>query len=178
MNMGIWDAALIAGVSIQCTIIAYLHAPKWKALVLGVPLPFTIATLALGQPINTTHACGLFLLLLFSYGVQWLHYGLRAPIIAAIAIAALTYGLLGSGLAAVLPRTGPAFWTTLAAALTVALALFLLVPHREEPGHRTDPAALEETAADCGRRRLSYCHQGFAPGLHGGLPHGGRGHSL
>jgi hypothetical protein len=41
------------------TAVAYLHHPKWKALVLSLPIPFTLANLSLAQDVNATHVVGL-----------------------------------------------------------------------------------------------------------------------
>jgi len=61
MSFGVWDALLIAVVSIMGTAIAYLRHPKHKAFVLMLPVPFTLAMLALAPPWPVLLA-GLFLL--------------------------------------------------------------------------------------------------------------------
>ena len=137
MNLGPWDLALLVAVSLQCTLIAYLHAPRWKALVLTLPVPFSMATMALGQPVDASHATALLLFVLYANAVRWLHTRARVPIVAAIATAALGYALVGSGLARVLPRTDAAFWAAAGLMLAANLALFAAMPYRWEPGHRT-----------------------------------------
>lgn len=71
-DFGPWDAILILGVAGQATVIAYAHAPRWKAAVYAVPLPFTLATLALGVPVGTTHALSVMLMPFYPYTVRWL----------------------------------------------------------------------------------------------------------
>ena len=137
MSIGIWDVLLVAVVSVQCTAVAYLHAPRWKALVLTLPIPFTMATCALGEPINVTHACGLVLFMVYANAVRWLHVGARVPIVAAIVLSAGGYGLVGAGLAHVLPRTDAAFWVAAAVLAGAGLVLSLAMAHRAEPGHRS-----------------------------------------
>ncbi len=134
---GTWDIALVLVVSAQCTIIAYLHQPRWKALVLSLPFPFTLASLALGEPVNSTHIAGLIVFLAFTYAVKLLHYNARVPIVPAIAASAVGYCIVGSAAAALLPRTDTAFWTVAAAALSIAALLFIRVGHRDEPGHKS-----------------------------------------
>ena len=137
MELGIWDGALLVAVTAQCTVIAYLHEPKWKALVMSLPVPFTMGSLALGEPLDVTHAVGLMLLLGFMNLVRWLHYNRSVSIIPAIATAACGYALSAALLASALPRDAGAFWV--ASALTVGTAWVLrnrtLRPL--EPGQRT-----------------------------------------
>jgi hypothetical protein len=75
ISLGFWDIALLALVSSQATLLAYLSHPKWKAIILTLPIPFTLAALAVGLPVSTTHVVALNLLLAFTHGVRWLHYG-------------------------------------------------------------------------------------------------------
>ena len=69
-----WDYVLVAAVTLQASLLAYLHAPRWKALVLLIPLPFTVAALAVGRPIDATNVWGLVLLYCFTHAVRLLHY--------------------------------------------------------------------------------------------------------
>ena len=137
VNIALWDIVLILVVSLQCTAIAYLHAPRWKALVLTLPIPFTMASLALGEPVNVTHVAGLLLFMAYANAVRWLHYGARVPIVAAIAASALGYAAVGTGLARVLPRTEAAFWAVAGLMVGLNLVLSRTMRHRVEPGHRS-----------------------------------------
>lgn len=136
-SFGMWDAVLVAVVSAQATAIAYLHQPRWKVVVLSVPLPFTLASLALGKPIGTTHVAGVMLLALFPHGVRLLHYKAHLPIVAAIVVSALAYCAVGTALVKVLPITDTAFWIAAAAAFAAGGVLYAVTPRREEPGHRS-----------------------------------------
>ena len=57
--MGLWDIVLLAGVSLQVIILAYVHNPRWKAFMLLFPIPFTFSSLAVGQPIDATNVIGM-----------------------------------------------------------------------------------------------------------------------
>lgn len=136
--IGVWDLVLVVGVAAQTTLLAFVHHPRWKALLYSFPVPFTIANMALGRPIEASHMIGYLNLLLFMNMVRWLHCGLQAPIVASIAASALTYCVLGVALNAVVPLTTAAFWAAAAAVAAVGIALALLLPHRREPGHRSE----------------------------------------
>jgi len=135
--LSFWDYLLIAVVTVHATILAYTFSPRWKALLLTLPIPFTIASLAVGQPVDATNVLGLILLLLFTNGVRWLHCTLKGPIVPAIVISALGYCLLAWLLAGVLPKTEQAFWIATTGTFALSTWLLLRTPHREEPGHRS-----------------------------------------
>ena len=136
-SLTIWDFVLILVVSTQATILAYVYEPKWKALILLLPFPFTIATLAVGTGVDITGVVGLVLLIIFTHGVRLLHYRVKVPIIPSIVISAGVYCGLGTLLAAVLPRTELAFWVAAALVFLLGLTLYRVVPHRVEPGNRS-----------------------------------------
>jgi hypothetical protein len=46
-----WDFALLAIVTVMGTTLAYVRDPKWKAFLLGLPFPFTVANLSLGEQV-------------------------------------------------------------------------------------------------------------------------------
>ncbi|UCD28768.1 MAG: hypothetical protein JSV03_17100 [Planctomycetota bacterium] len=137
INLGIWDLILVLSVSAQATVIAYVYEPKWKALVLNLPIPFTFAVLAVGRQVDITNILGLFLLFCFFHVVRYLHYNLSVTIIAAIITSALGYCATGSALARILPRTNVSFWITAILILTLAYLLYRTGSYRAEPGHRT-----------------------------------------
>ena len=132
-----WDVALLVIVTAQAGAIAYLHQPRWKVLVLSLPLPFTLASLALARPVDATHAAGIALLLAFAHGVRVLHRRARLPIVAAIVASALAYGLVAAAGARVLPTGPAAFWITAGVVMAIALTLHLTTSHHPEPGHRS-----------------------------------------
>jgi len=137
IRLGSWDVALLVVVSAQATVIAYLHRPAWKVLVLSLPLPFTLASLALGRPIGVTHVAGGALLLAFPHAVRLLHVRANVPIVPAISVSAVAYGLAATALVAVLPTGPAAFWTVAAVVVAVAAAAALATRHHEERGHRS-----------------------------------------
>lgn len=137
----LWDIALIAAVTAMSTAIAYLHAPRWKALLLSLPVPFSLITLSLAQTegrlIEATQVVGLVFLLLYTHGVRWLHCGARMPIVAAILLSAAGYCVGATLLAPVIPRGAAAFWLAAACGLALALGLAFGTQPRDEPGHRS-----------------------------------------
>ena len=137
MSFGPWDIMLVAGVSVHATILAYLYHPKWKTLVYSLPVPFTLASMSLGQPIGVTNVTGVLLLLFYAHGVRLLNQKAGVPIVASIALSAVGYCVFSAVLVRVLPQTDAAFWAVAAATWVLGLVLFLATPHREEPGHRT-----------------------------------------
>ena len=137
IHVGPWDLVLIVAVSTLATVVAYLHRPRWKALMINLPIPFTVMTLALGRSVDATNALGLILLLLFTHGVRLLHYRLGLPIVPAIVISALGYIGVGGGLAQIVPPSPISFWIAAGATFGFALGLHVIMPHPREPGHRT-----------------------------------------
>ena len=132
------DLAVILAVSIQATVLAYVRQPKWKAIVLSLPIPFISMTLSAGRPVDVTTALGVDLFFLFMQAVRWLHLDRRVPIVPAIAAAAVSYCAVGAGLAAVVPRTATAFWLAIAGTFILGLVMFRVLPYHAEPGHRSN----------------------------------------
>lgn len=132
-----YDILLVIVVSLQATTMAYLHHPMWKAFVYTLPLPFTFATLALGQPIDATNVLGMVLMLVFMNGVRVMHRRFQVPIFLAIAVGATLYCLVGWVTSEHVPRTDRAFWLAGVGTLLLARVLLRLQPYREEPGHRS-----------------------------------------
>ena len=137
INMGLWDILLIIAVSLQATAIAYLPQPKWKALMISFPLPFYIAFLAVGRPVDSTNVLGMILYTLFTYGNKFLHKDLKIPIVPTIAISVVGYCTLGIVFVKRLPTDRGTFW--IASAVTLALAVFLLSRQspRNEKSHQS-----------------------------------------
>lgn len=119
------------------TAVAYLRHPEHKAFVLMLPIPFTMAVLSVGRPVDATNLAGAGLLFGFSLGVWALHVRLRWPIFAAIAICAAGYCAIGAGIARLRPEGDAAFWGTAAGLLALSVVLIRALPHRVEPHHRT-----------------------------------------
>lgn len=137
ISFGIWDIALLVVVTIQATVLSYVHAPKWKAFVWSLPIPFTLASLALGRPIDATNVMGLNALLIYTHGVRLLHQRFRLPIVPVIIVCALAYCAIGWRLSRALSADDTTFWITAAGTFGLGVVLYLATPHKEEPGHRS-----------------------------------------
>jgi uncharacterized protein (DUF697 family) len=136
-HLTVWDGALLAAVTVQATAIAYAYQPRHKALLITLPIPFSIATLAIGRPVDATNVLGLGLLFGFTWAVWYLHTRQSWPIVAAIIGAALGYILSGALIARHLPDHDTAFWAAVAGCATLAAGLHWRLPARDEPGHRS-----------------------------------------
>jgi hypothetical protein len=132
-----YDIVLIVAVSIHATVLAYLSQPRWKAFLLTLPIPFTLASLSLGVRVSTSNLSGLVLLLGYTYGVYYLHARRRVPIVACIALCAVGYCVVGALVAPWLPNSEAAFWGLASAILVLAVLLYRVMPHLPEPSHRS-----------------------------------------
>jgi hypothetical protein len=132
-----WGLALIAGVSIMGTGVAFLRHPEQKAFVLMLPVPFTLAILALGRPVDATNVLAIVPSFGFTFGVWVLHGYLRWPIMAAIAICAVGYCVIGAGIFQSLPVGEGVFWGAVIGIAVLSWILIRWLPARDEPHHRT-----------------------------------------
>ena len=137
MQLTHWDVALVVVVSIMGTAIAYLRHPERKAFVLMLPVPFTLATLALGRPVDATNVLATGAYFVFTIGVWALHVRLRWPILSAISGSAFVYCAIGIVLARLCPSGDATFWGAVGLMLVVAVTLTRVLPYRAEPHHRT-----------------------------------------
>jgi hypothetical protein len=135
--IGPHDIALVAAVSLQATALSQAPEARWKAAILSLPVPFTMAALAVGRPVGATNVLALVLLFLFAQTVRVLHQQWRTPIVLSIALAAAGYILLGAALARLIPDTDLAFWTACAGVILLGAALLRTLPHRNEPAYRS-----------------------------------------
>ena len=131
------DWVLIVAVTCQATIFAYVHHPVWKAFMLSLPIPFTIAMLAVGHPLDVTNIAGFGLLMIFYPLVRTAYRRWRWPILAAIMLALCAYIMIASFLSAEMPRTKSFFWFASAFVFGAALAQYKLLPRQKEEGYRS-----------------------------------------
>lgn len=136
-SLSFWDVLLLTVGSIQATLMAYLRHPRWKALMVSLPLPFSLASLSMGRPVDMTNVMGFMLFLAYAHGVRILYYRCRIPIVIAIFLSVLGYTVGGMVLARLLPSTAMAFWIGLVVAMVVSFAMYRFFHVGEEPGHRT-----------------------------------------
>lgn len=132
-----WDIILLFAVSTMSVILAYAENPKIKAFIFSLPIPFSIASLSLGRPVDTTNVMGLILLLAFAHSVRILHLNVKINIVIAIIISAIGYCVIGSILAAVIPVNEWTFWITFSAVIVLALYLYTTTPEPVEPGYKS-----------------------------------------
>lgn len=137
MSLEIWDVLLVLVVTAMVICIAYLADPKWKAFMLTLPIPFSVAALSIGKQVDATNVLGLILLLIFTHGVRILHINLGLNIILSIIISAITYCALGAVCVANMPSGDWIFWTASAAVVLIAVLVLLFSPHRKEKSHRS-----------------------------------------
>ena len=135
--MDLWDILLLLSVPTMGCCVAYLREPRHKALVISLPIPFSIATLAVGRPVNAPHVAGLLLLLGFWYAVYGFRVRTRVPILLAIALSALGYCALGAPLARFLPQTEMTFWATEGVVLLAGMILYARIGPRNEGTYRS-----------------------------------------
>ena len=136
-NTSIYDVLLVAAVSLQSLCAAYLYRPEWKAVMLLLPIPFTIAALAVGKEIGISNLTGLVFLLLYAKG-QWVfHQRFKVPIIAAIALSALGYCVSAVVLLPFLPQEPWAFWVGFVAVIVLACLILNRFTVSTKPGFRT-----------------------------------------
>lgn len=135
--MNWWDALLVVVVSLQATALAYLHSPRWKALAVTFPFPFTTIVLSMDRPLGAAHMLALLLIFLFTQCVRLVHQRARIPIVPAIVLGTLTYAGLGWLGARWVPNTAVAFWLASALVISLGSIAYWQMPGRTEPGHRT-----------------------------------------
>ena len=132
-----WDILLMIVVVIQSTILASLQHPRWKAFMITLPFPFTVAVLAVGKPIDTTNILGLLLLMVFTHGVRIFHNKFKFHIIAAILASTIAYCLLAKLLGNFVVQSNLSFYVSTALVYAVAISAIYLFPHKHEQGQKS-----------------------------------------
>ncbi|MBN1293046.1 MAG: hypothetical protein JXB48_14490 [Candidatus Latescibacteria bacterium] len=137
MEFTIWDVALLTVIPLQATIMAYIYRPQIKAILSIIPLPFTLATLSLGLPIDGTNVAGLLLIMFFVHSVRIMNYKFHIHIIISIFLASFSYCLFGSLLAPIIPHSNRVFWILLSISFLTGGILHIMTPQKIETGHRS-----------------------------------------
>lgn len=132
-----WELALLVVVSLQVTVIAYLHAPRLKALVLALPLPFTLISLAMDHAVDATNLLGVVAIFVYVHLVRLLHQRAGLHIVPSIGLSVGAYCGLGWTLLHVVPATPATFWVLAGGLLVAGACLNWRLGSRAEPGHRT-----------------------------------------
>jgi hypothetical protein len=150
MHLGVWGWVLVAAVTLQAVVLTYISSPPWKAFVLLIHVPFTVAALAVGHPIDATNVWGVVLLFLFYHGVRLLHYAVHLPILPAIVVAAVGYCVVGTLAADLLPATDGFFWLSTLLVLALSGIAWLSFKPRPESASRTElPLWIKAPAIAC-----------------------------
>jgi hypothetical protein len=134
-----WDLWLITAVSSMGLAMALLPQPSAKAAVLTLPIPFSIAFLAVAAPVGVEHIAALVLLFAFAVSVWVLHEQVGLAIVPTITCAAGLYVLTGGWLRTVLSET--LFWPLTAVVVVGASAFLVMFPPRTGVSH-APPAGL------------------------------------
>lgn len=137
----VWDVLLILAVTGMVLVMAVIRAPHRKALVLTVPVPFTLASFAVAEPVGVSHVAALPLLFGYTVVTWWLHRRKGVPVVLAAAVSATGYVAIGALARPHLPASDAWFWTVLAFVLVLGVALRSALPELgEQP--RPDPLPL------------------------------------
>lgn len=99
-----WDWLLIVVVALFGTISSFVKDPQIKAVYATVPVPFSLAWLAVGLPVNVNNAAGVLLVLVYVHVVR-VAYQMGIPIIFAIAIGIAFYVSGGVLMVKTLPQS-------------------------------------------------------------------------
>ncbi len=133
MAFGFWDLSLLVLVSIQATALAYVRTAGARAFITALPVPFTLAALAIGRPVDASNVAAVVLLLFYALAVRVLHKGAGIPIIPAIVLSAAGYGMAGAFLKSVILTGDLAFWPACVLSLGITAALRRWMPRPDEP---------------------------------------------
>ena len=133
---GFWDVTLIVAAAALASLVAHLHSPKWKAIVMTLPIPYTISVMAVGRPVDATNVLGLVLLLVFINAVRLFYCRFNVPIVVSIALSSILICAAGTVAQRLVPTTNGFFWLSCSLALLLAAGIFMLMPRRDEKGHR------------------------------------------
>ncbi len=135
--MTAWDIALITVVTVMGTVVAYLKHPERKAFVLMLPLPFTLAVLSLGRPVDATNVLAIAPSFGFTFFVWMLYSRLGVPILVSIILCAAAYCAVGMVMVRFIPASETVFWLSAVLIVLCALVLTRALPYRIEPHYRT-----------------------------------------
>lgn len=135
MPINPWDIALILVVTLQATALAYISSPRWKALMLMLPFPFTTIVLSLGRPLDASNLLAMVVLLVYTLSVRTLYQYIS--IVPAIALSVLIYAVLGHLLAHSIPPGNLMFWISATVVFMLGILFLRIIPLPSGPNHRT-----------------------------------------
>jgi hypothetical protein len=136
-NFGVYDILLMIVVVLMIVGVSYLKHPRWKAFIMLLPLPSTVATLSLGKPVDASFLIGLPLVMLFFCFIYFLYKKLGVNIVIAIIISTISYGLTGILILPFLSTSPLVFWIIFLFVISFGVVLYNFMPEPNETGHRT-----------------------------------------
>lgn len=128
---------MILAVAVMGTAVAYLKNPEHKAFLLMLPIPFTMAVMAVQKPVDATNVIGLSVTFGYMYLVWLFRMRFRIPIIFSIILAVSIYCLIGWSIARLHPSGDLVFWGAMIWSLGLSLLCIWRMPYRAEPHYRT-----------------------------------------
>jgi len=137
LHFGWYDGLLTVLVTTMGAATAYVRNPFWKAFILLLPIPSTLALLAVGAPLDASCPAGIVLLLLYFSSVDQCYRRLRLPIMAAIAAGVVLYCGPAWLLKPWLTADSGRFWPVWGTVLALAAVLYHFTPELRETGQRT-----------------------------------------
>jgi hypothetical protein len=139
LSFSSWDPWLILSVTTMGVAIAVIPQPSAKAAILTLPIPFSIAFLAVAAPVGVEHVAALGLLFAFVVSVWLFHERYRLAIVPSIITAATLYVVTGGWLRTLLSEA--LFWP-LCAAIFVGSCVFLMAFPPRTGALQAAPASL------------------------------------
>lgn len=128
---------MLIGVSSLATILAYVKSPATKATIAMFPIPFTLASLALGKSVTASNVVAVPILVLYYVTARWLHLKARWPIVLSIVTAILVYAMIATLLVGMIPKGEWFFWVALVVVWLSGLWCHFKLPRTQETEHRS-----------------------------------------
>jgi len=136
-NLGLYDVLLMTVIVLMILGVAYLKHPRWKAFIMLLPFPSTLATLSIGKPVDVSFLLGLPLLMFFFWFIHFLYDKMHINIIVAITISATVYVITGIIVLPFLPASQLIFPITFSLIVSAGVVLCKFLPPSKEPGYKT-----------------------------------------
>jgi len=113
MPIPLFDLSMAAVLAVIVTSISRIRSPLWKSFVYSCPIPFTLAFLVSGSPMDSGHVAGVVLNNAFLWFMWLLHSRMKWPALIADVVAASTYVAFTAWLVRQLPDGDPVLYAAL-----------------------------------------------------------------